>query len=234
MILRLVRHATDRWAEYWVDQVADHWQTNPDELNPPSVTIQLAEGEKGFIGDVQVFSWYLKGPVRSSIVTSALMALEKHIYDRMDAGDVVVPLIERLLVESNSLAIVGLLNAIGRRHPHLLRGPLRAPSDGPKQYHRSDKEAVSGEWSMELVPGLSRLSESQREEYAAWHQLEHRRTNLKDWAVALFLNDPELQPMFEEAREQWIAELGEGGLYAGWPSMKTLVAKFDREQLLNT
>src|SRR4029079_14424187 len=88
------------------------------DLEVPTVPIRVEGKERGYVGVAQVFAWSQHGPDSSGVIGSALAALEKHLYDRVYARDDVKPLVERLLTEIHSLAIVGVLSVFGRRHPY--------------------------------------------------------------------------------------------------------------------
>src|SRR5690606_24128550 len=57
-------------------------------------------------------------------VASALMALEKYLLDRVDRGEAITEDVQYLLANSRSLAIAGLLIAVGKKVPALLFNEL--------------------------------------------------------------------------------------------------------------
>ena len=62
--------------------------------------------------------------MHGSILRCALMALEKWMYDRIDAGEDIASAVTCIMTKSESLAFAGLLLTIAKRKPELLIGPL--------------------------------------------------------------------------------------------------------------
>ena len=100
------------------------------------------------------------------------MALEKHLYGRIDAEEDVSDAVERLLTESDSLAIIGLLTTVGRYDPTLFRGPLRVFLTSPELLMWTRMGTRDEGWQMSLggLFGRSLLPEPWHEDYRAWHQ----------------------------------------------------------------
>lgn len=106
LVVDLVNHYTARWAE---------WTRRPASL-------QIGEGEcaQMWTGDGHIYL-ACRGPVHAhAYVVSALMALEKYLLDRVDKGESIKEDVAFLLENSRSLAIIGLLIAVGKRQPALL------------------------------------------------------------------------------------------------------------------
>jgi hypothetical protein len=88
-------------------------------------TLKIGGKKKSWRGDANVFAWHYDGHLTNgSILQCALMALEKWLYDRIDAGEDITPAVTRITKESTSLALAGLLLMIGKKKPGLLTGPL--------------------------------------------------------------------------------------------------------------
>lgn len=225
-VLQLVEHATDRRVESGQRYLARKRGVRLTEVEPRTAAVLGAGREREFVGDSTVFTWCYQG-ADSEVIGTALMALEKHLYDQVDEGRDVTPLIERLLTESRSLAIVGLLGVFGRRHPQYLRGPLRGLLISPHALVWTLLGSESPGWRMDLPGGFSLIPEPWRDDYRAWHEMAHRKQSLRDLALLLFHNDPALQPFFEEARAALKDELQPGGRYEGWPLVKHFVAQLD-------
>lgn len=225
-ILRLLGHVTDRRIEVLAGLARD----GERPFQAPTFPLWTDAGERTFIGDKQVFLWNLQGPDSSGVMASALMALEKHLYDRIDSEEDVTDIVERLLAESDSLAILGLLATVGRYDPSLFRGPLRCFLTSADLLVWTQMGTQDDGWRMNLrgLFGPSLLPEPWHEDYRDWHQMEHRGLSLFKIGLFYFVNDETFEPTFAEARERWAAELGEGGRYEGWTAVKGFVAQFDR------
>lgn len=232
-ILQLVDHATDRWAEARAHRIARDQRGATEIVSAPTIKIDVAGEVRGYIGNGQVFGWSWYGPDSGQVVGSALVALEKHLYDRADAGDDLSSLIRRLLTESRSLAIVGLLSVFGRRHPRYLRGALRGLLASPYVLSWTLLGSVAHGWELPLSFGSSLVTKPLQKAYREWHEMPHRKTSLRDLAIFLFVNDPDMRPFFEGVRERLVAGLQPGGEYEAWPLVEGLVAQLDRDNYEN-
>lgn len=224
-ILRLVDHATDRWAEAVTHNRARERRCSPNEVEPPMVPILVDGEERGFIGNAQVFGWSQGNPDSGGVIGSTLTALEKHLYDRVEAGNDITSLVQRLLAESRSLAMIGLLSMFGRRYPQYLRGPLRGLLVSPHVLEWSFIESASTWWELPLQWGL--IPEPLKAVFRIWHEMPHRRRSLRKLASFFFVHDLELRLFFEKARKRLQTALQPGGLYEGWPLGESLIAEFD-------
>lgn len=226
-ILQLVAHATDRWAEAVARSAAREGRRSAKAANAPSVEIEVEGKSRTYTGDSDVFRWYLHGPLHGESLVSALVALEKHLYDRADAGEDLTPLLRRLLMESRSLAIVGVLAVFGCRHPRYFLGPLEGLLGSPELLWWSHSVSLSPgaetSWTLawDLVPGpLQKL-------FQTWHQMEHRRISLVQVTVMLLINDPGIRPYLHTVRERLLAGLRPGGPYEEWTFAENLAAQLD-------
>ena len=134
-------------------------------------------------------------------------------YDRADAGGQLDALIHRLLAESRSLAIVGLLSLVGRRHPRYLRGPLLGLLACLEAVQWTLTGSVEPGWQYSLHPGLNLIPRPLVGLYREWHEMPHRKSSLRDFARFLLLNDLETRAYLLEARKRLIEGLQPGGDY---------------------
>jgi hypothetical protein len=222
-ILQLIDHATDRWGESTKRYLARNEGCSPAQVQTPMVPIEIDGQKVNFIGNADVFSWCHHGPDSGGVIGSALAALEKYLYDRVDSGADVTPLVLRLLRESRSLAIVGLLSVFARRHISYLCGPLRGFLVSPYLLNWTFMGSTHSMWQL----SLSAVPAPLREEYRAWHEMPHRKASLHQIALLLFVNYPALRPLFEKAREELLTALQPGGPYEHWHFVENLVAQWD-------
>ena len=99
-IIRITDFATDRWRE--------GFQGFNRTKNEPGYRIYLADGQKDYIGTSDVYNWHRYMGNDAVGVESALMALEKWLYDRIDQKEDITPEINRILRESKSACVPGL------------------------------------------------------------------------------------------------------------------------------
>ena len=80
-VLRLVNYATDRWLE-----VATGGNDTAQQRERFGVALDFPEGSKLWYGNYHIYALYRHGGMRGEVATCALMALEKWLYDELDAG----------------------------------------------------------------------------------------------------------------------------------------------------
>ena len=126
MIVRLVNFATERWAE----------SRDPSSSGePPYVVIRAFGEEVRWVGNLDVYFWYRERLIEPHAIPTALMALEKWLYDLAEAEQNLDQWIAQVLRSSHSVALAGVLIALGRKFPKLFRGPLR-PLLAVWQFHQ--------------------------------------------------------------------------------------------------
>ncbi|PAP74176.1 hypothetical protein [Rubrivirga marina] len=222
VIVRLLRHATERWAENHSDRF-ERWHGKRAE--PFVLRLATSDGEIETVGHAEVFGWNLDGPTSEGVVASALMALEKHLYDRIEAGDDVGPLVARLLRETTSTAMVGVLASVGRRAPHLFLGPLRPLLLSPHLFSWTNMGSQNMMWKSAISPPFTLLPRAQHDAYREWHEYPHRRASLVNVALFLLHSDESFREAVADARERWSREVDT--VYHGWEYIPTLLAQFD-------
>ncbi len=198
--LRLVEAATDRWIAVRPDGGAFVSEIKVPIGDARTLTVR---------GDEQVLQWYRGDSRVPSTLASALMSLEKWLYDEADAGHDIGPVVRELLESATSVAIVGLLTALGCRHPELLQGPLR-PLLGVPELYLWDRWYKSVDQSHLLI-GLVGEPAQVRQLAHEWYSLEHRRTTLMEVAQRLMLTDHDVAAFLVEARGRWRERLDDQG-----------------------
>jgi hypothetical protein len=217
LVLRLVNFATERWSSN---------RTGAGE-QPHDLLLRFTEGIRHFRGDHQVYNWYREGPYANP-AGIALMALEKWLYDRIDAGESVVQTIQKTLDSTTSVAFLGVLSAVGRKEPSLLTGPLK-PLLSAFEIHEWELSDSFGSQDYFAMAWLQR-SDRERKLAQEWSSLPHRRQGLHEVAQFLFLNVPAVDKFFETVRRDW------AGQVEVLPKedrrveqLKILLARFDRQ-----
>jgi hypothetical protein len=188
LVLRLVNFATERWAS--------------KQVRPYQIVNPFPEGECKWFGGKNVYFWFRNDSSCPDIVVVALMALEKWLYDELDAKRPINHIIETILRRSKSMAFAGVLSSVGRKEPSLFQNILKPLFAVPELYIWKDSQqdhvidCLMIGWSGKV----KWLSDLARE----WHSLPHRRVNLRDQALYLYLNAPQIQPFFDQSRQSWI------------------------------
>lgn len=186
-ILRLVNFAVDRWRERGDDEA-------------PGIDVSLPSGPRHYFGNFQMFNWHI-GEMGPRSVETALMALEKYLYDQSDAGTDVGPLIDTILEKSNSVAPLGVLVALGNKKPELYLGALK-PFLAVAELHEWERARMVGGKDLWRISWGFRAS-FETKFAAEWHQLPHRKRSLHDVALHWFHHDEEIRRYLNAARIEW-------------------------------
>ncbi len=221
LIVRLVNFATDRHVE-WLTQVESN-ETGNSSVSHLSVTMLTAKGKKAFHGDSRIYGWHRDHFVNSQTLVSALMALEKWLYEELEAKTDISEWIAIILSESRSVAILGVLVTVAKSAPILLQSSLK-PLLSVWQLFGWDMELAIHEGVTRI--GLSswiRDGERMFNVVRDWSFLMHRRQYLLSYAIPLVLVR-DFQQFFHSVRTEWDHELESA---ADSDSLRLLIARFD-------
>jgi hypothetical protein len=197
-VLRLVNFATRRCVGDRVGQ-----------------TLEIDGQPKVMRGDNRVFRWHHDWPLGDgAMLHSALMALERWFYEQIDAGRDVEAAAQRIVAQSESVALAGVLFDVGRKSPSLFVGALR-PLFSCWMFWRwdfqisnlraNDQSASLGSWWRQPQQVIKLARE--------WYAMPHRRDMLLalDGAIpCTMLSKPEFGPFFKEVRKRWKVALDAG------------------------
>ena len=218
-IARLVNYATGRWAQRFR-------RGAPPDLNPDyySLELHLPAGTCRWNGNFHVLGWYREMMIGSHSVVSALMALEKWLYDGIDQDRDMTEWFELVFARSESVAFAGLLTAVGIRTPKLLAGPLR-PLLGSWllidwQMHLAQQDDA---WRIGMVAGWGRAGRQIYEQVLQWHTMPHRKTLLRDVAIRVLLSDLPTREFLDERRKSWLLQVAKEPN----ETVELLAARFD-------
>ena len=124
-IIQLVEFCTERW-------VAN--RARRGEQEPPGICLLLPDGEKRFVGDSWLFDWTQANDMGTGQLHCALNALERWLTQQLEEGKNIEPHLVRILRESRSVALLGLLTNVAKFRPSLLEGVLRPLLSGEEIY----------------------------------------------------------------------------------------------------
>jgi len=191
VILRLVNFAFEQWAAHRTER----------EESVPSVKISLAEGERTLLGDFNVYLAYRDHGPWPHAVVAALMALEKWLYDQLDAEKRVDRIIETILQRGNSVAFAGVLMAVGCKHRSLFSGPLRPLLAVPEFHYWENARMIKEHSEIQMMGwfGKGVFANLARD----WHGMPHRKCDWYPLAQYLFFSVPEIRGFLEEQSHQW-------------------------------
>jgi ABC-type oligopeptide transport system ATPase subunit len=179
-LIELVNFCTERW-------LAEIMRNR--EGMPPGVTLLLGNGsEKTFLGWWQVFGWPQSNSMHNGDLFSALDALERWLTLKLDAGDDISAVVEQILRDGNSAALVSVLLNVGKYRPSLLAGVLAPLLTFPDVFYWDSVRV--GQIGYNFV-GSSWLQAGQAVfDFARdWTLAPHRQKKLLDVVVELLIAD---------------------------------------------
>jgi hypothetical protein len=216
-ILQLAAFATERSKEAL------------DEAPLPTVSVPLRSGRRQVAGDAGLFAWYRDAQGAPDALVVGLMALERYLYEQIDAEQPVDALLERLLSEATSVSTLGVLVAVACYHPRLLEGPLQPLLFVPEllvwDRHQKWSEQLQGQMVWQI--GVVNDPEMLRRAAIEWHTMPHRRRTLEELAIRLMLGrgHDELFDRFLRDLQANADELAQRGT-----PFERLLTIFDRER----
>lgn len=205
-ILVLVKHATEQWRDVRWDQD----RTFGERLGfaVASIELRFPNGEiRTYVGNRQLMHWHLGCFACPKAVTSALMALEAWLYRQVKTDpENVERVVGQLLSDSGSVAIIGVLHTLAKRHPHLLDDSLSPLLTSP--YLLLWSRFVQQDLRWRMLPSTWTVTEEHWERLRDWHVMDHRDRPFeavvqKHW----WENDLEWPPI-EFARATWASRIG--------------------------
>lgn len=205
--------------------------THPAESNSGVNLIYLDGTSKMFHGDNQVYYWYRDNGNVPHCLVSALMALEKYLIDEVDQKRDISPIIELLLSQGRSVALLGILSSIGKYHPPLFLGVLK-PLLGLYELYQWEMSLsfTSGIEGHQMM-GAELFDSSNYELAKKWNSMPLRKTSLPSLAIYLNLTNTEIQEFFKSTvRPAWTQmKLNLENKRLIDPYLSNLLAQFDRK-----
>lgn len=190
-LLAIVAHATDQWSKSEWAEVDDHPTDSQFEILIDDEVLSLA-------GNGNVLHWHRGDPRVPAALTSALMALEGHLYKALDADEDIGALLESL-INSRLLAVYGVLVDVACYRPELLLGPLSQLATSPSilLVDRLYKAMHTGPFMLGV------RNESTFNRLRVWHGMPHRKRTLESVVLPLVVDDGPLAGLMTRAREAW-------------------------------
>jgi hypothetical protein len=180
-LIQLIAFCSERWRAEWAKR----------SRSPPiAVVLSLADGSsRAYYGGWTVFDWAESSSHANGLLYSALSALERWLVDGLESGRDVAPALERLLNETSSLSVVGVLTSLAKLRPALLKTvlmPLLSTADlFELDSHRVDNGGHGGD----LVTWADQ-GELVFETAKAWIFAPHRRRHFRDVVGMALVEEP--------------------------------------------
>lgn len=211
--LKLINFATNRWAAKELRYRQRRGPASPElasliEVDDNlEVIVQVGEDAKRWIGDRRVFRWYLDWPIDCRIIPCVLMALEKWIYEQLDAEQDVDDILREIVGRSESVAFAGLLIDVGKRNPDLFSTCLRPLLSASTFYLWEPRILIERSATPVGLMVWWRQPRDLVELAREWHLAPHRKHELRRIAIWFMFKSPDMEAFFQECRERWSREL---------------------------
>ncbi|QEG38234.1 nucleoside/nucleotide kinase family protein [Roseimaritima ulvae] len=229
--LKLINFATGRWAAKELRSRQRRGPASPDlagliEVDDNlEVLVQVEADAKSWIGDRRVFRWYLDWPVDCRIIPCVLMALEKWIYEQIDAEQDVDQILREIVGRSESVAFAGLLIDVGKRKPELFLTCLRPLLSASTFYLWEPRILMERSATPVGLMGWWRQPQDLVTLAREWHLAPHRKHELRRIAIWLMFMSSEMETFFQECRARWTQEIETA---QSPDDLQILIAVFDR------
>lgn len=222
-VLRLVNFATERWSDS-ARRYHRRYEGEEAELSL-TVNVPLERGHSKWLGNDHVYRWYRFGSLEAACVTNSLMALERWLYEQIDAGRDVGTWINTILERSRSVAFAGVLAAVGCKQVSLFEGPLQRLLGIWQVFSWELTRLANADiWRIEETTWWQQGGDTFLKLAREWHSLAHRGIHLRDVAASLLLTRPDMGAYFERVRKLWHEQLA---TLEDKESLELLIARFD-------
>lgn len=184
-----------------VDFATGQWRAKFNSKAETAFEILEIDGvQRKYYGDLSLYFWYRGIGVPPSSLVSALMAVERYLYEIRKDNIKIKESIDHIFVQSESLAFIGMLISVGKAHPILFKGVLRPLLGIMKFYIWEKRNLIS--YQLEQY-GLNNLSEIWAKEAHDWNKIDFRVKPLDDIMINELLLDNEFKIIYKGITEKW-------------------------------
>lgn len=225
VIIRLVDYATKRWLEEVGVRLTEERRAKY------GLEFEFAGKTVCWLGDCNVFGWHRYLPKHGDAVEAALMALEKWLYDEVEAGRSIAPWVQYIYGHAESLAFAGVLVAVGMKYPRIFTKELQPLLGNFHLYQCQTSWAVNEAqevWAIALR-GQPQLAIQWAME---WHRMPHRRAILRDNAPILMIQAEGTQNYLAERVAKWAKQPTE--TEKDREELQFFLARFDLQNYIET
>lgn len=208
--LQFLRNAPDQGLTFVLRLV--NFATRRAFARGMGVAVEIDGQSKLWLGSSSAFRWHHDWPLlHGAMIHSSLMALERWLYEQIDAGQDVGASIRRIVAESESVVFAGILFDVGKKLPSLFTGALKPLFSAGLLWNwdfqvtnlrLTGQSSGLGYWGGQPQQVIELAQE--------WYRLPHRRESLlqSDGAIPrTMLSKAEFRAFFEEVRSRWSADL---------------------------
>lgn len=185
-IIRLVDFATERLIEVRLGEDCE------------KIKVNINGKTKEYRGHPKIYNWHRGDPWCPDVIASALMGLEKYLYECIDNKKDISDILETILSQANSMAFLGLVCEIGRYKPELFKESLKELLAVPELYIYENHCLMFN--SGNSILATTQFSEIQRL-MQEWENMPHRKKRLAQIAVYFFLYESSLTDIFKSLKK---------------------------------
>lgn len=201
LIHRIVNHSTKIWKLR--EEVERNKKPVPQIIHLSNKTIEV-------FGDEDVFRWFRYPSLGQAEVTTALMALEKWMYEQIKSGTNPKNLIEEVLSGTSSAAVVGVCTSIALQFTKISHEAILPILEVPAFWQMDFKrftEDLRAESSLRSFSEHLSFSNNEKRDYEELIKLakqQHRQTTLRDIPTQiLFSSTDDIRKKMQEKLERF-------------------------------
>jgi hypothetical protein len=217
-LISLVKFCTERWDE----------ERARRGLKPLVVALDLAHDvRKEFVGNFPVFDWSQNNSTHAGQLHCALAALEKWLCLCLDSGADVTAHMFRILTESRSAAVLGVLVNVGKYRPVLFEGVLRPLLACQLLYYWDASRLETLQHQFDALT-WARQGETIFQLAREWWSAAYRKVPLQKIAGRLVAFKSDIAEFLAATTEKWPLPEGEKAMI----EMRILKAELDRNNYI--
>jgi hypothetical protein len=184
-----------------------------------------------WIGGANVFGWHRYLPMDGDTVETALMALEKWLYEEIENGRSIAQWVQYIYEHAESVAFAGVLVSVGLKYPGLFTRELQ-PLLGNFYIYQCQLSWALSESQETWAIALAGQPQPAIKWAVEWHRMPHRRFTLRDTAPVLMLQDEGTRKYLSARVAEWAkrAEHSEKDR----DDLKFFLARFDPQNYTET
>lgn len=214
LIASLVEFATARWLDReendWAQRRAEaiaqgHSDAEVDEAirvnRTKELSVGLGDSARTFVGNDRVYGWSGGLGTPPEAIASSLMALEQYFYQRLDEKKDIAAQVEQVVTRAKSAAFLKVICNVGKREPALFEGPLRPLLAAHELYRWDYNDMIHGRGH--LMIGAIDKGEWFFKVAKQFHELEHRKIDLRELAVRMMVDRQAVREYLVDAVEEW-------------------------------
>ena len=191
-VVRITNFAMDRWLE----------NDREVQKTEQGITLDYNGSSQTYYGDFRVFGWHKNVGNAPHSLISILMAFEQFLYEEIEKGNPIKKYVEYAILQTHSLAIIGVLITVAKLEPTLFLKELKQLLTVPILYN----------WDWNMNSGYHSVSqadfpESWSSHIEKWKQKKHRSFPLKDTLINIFLYKSDFHALMSEMIPYWEKEL---------------------------